>query len=1617
MSQSQRAPISKTVENNDHRGRRHNPLWLHLFFVMAILSGIVSTTTYVGDRSLEKRVDRFEEFQAKWSTWRLVEDSIRFELDHVGIYLGVDTVFHRLDGATNNMRQRVEIIRRCIAHLQISDIPNTSKEVSKPIYDAIATLSVAGDNLAAVVTDLSTIPSAPVPKYTFDNHKRAATSYAAIVRALNSVRNSRIQIVDDLNREFNSSFKSWQSLEEFVNTAALILLAVLIGIGVLIARKYARSESDRARQFAQLHESESRFRSVVANVPGIIFRSRIAKDWPIEFISENVERITGYPASDFIGNRVRRFGSLIHPADGDRMIDAVSRSIEFGTPYALEYRLIKSNGAIVWVAEHGQAVAGDNGKPQWLDGAILDITDRKQAADDLAQSEETLRALIDASPGIALLLDGDGRILAANEAMARNVGISREDLVGMLGYEIVTPERMQPGWQHFRDVVELGKKIDFIQEFEGAYTHVYLCPIFDARGNVVRVAAFGQDITDWKLALNESARFQNILDSTPDIVGIINTNYEFIYMNRANREFLELHDEDTLTKLDFSRVYTPDSLRFFHEVAMPAVYRDGIWQGEVTMVTHEGKEMPVSIVMMAHRSSSGEVEFLSCIIRDMSDRKHAEEALARSERHLRLMTAGVPGVLYQFKFNDDGSMCFTYVSDGANAIFGVDAEAIMLDASCIFRVLHPDDAEMALASVERNPNANSIWRKEFRCFVNGEVRWVSGSALPQEQPDGTFVWNGMLIDITAQKMAEEQLRISEERFRRIFAAAGFGMATTDLQGNLKESNRAFQEMIQYSGEELRGMNFADFTHPDDANLVQESLPEVPNDSDQPQIQCEKRYIRKDGSVLWARISVIEFKGEAGQSGYYIGTVEDITARKQSDEKIRESEVLYRTIFKSSGEGLLLMTDSFIDCNERAAEIWKCKRSDICGKSPLDFSPEFQPDGSRSVDKLHEYLTYALEGNFKCFNWRHLRLDGVEIDTEVSLTSVMIAGSTLLLATVRDISERVQIEQELRESLIQLHTLVESAVDGIVIFAQDGAIESVNPAAEKIFDVEANSLVGTSIIDLIAEPHGSRYLKLLRRHDSEYSSSLLRGVHEVLGLRLGGYVFPMDLAISPLKLGADLKFVAIIRDISERRLAEQQILENEARLEAILSSAGDGIIVIDSERLIQVVNKAAQEIFGFAAKELVGRSVGEIIQGIDEKPLPIQGERSVFDSIGFNQIRGEVPLQVSVSRVTIGGADSYAVIARDMTEEYNRRERLIEADKLTSIGTLAAGIAHEFKNYLAGIIGNASFALDGLDEPDGISEARDAFEQIISIGEKADGIASSLLTYSRRRESDLELLDLRELINSTLRFTGKELAEKNIVVLTEFEDVPKVMVSASRVQQVFLNLIINASQAILERGKIEIRIEKSADDVLVRISDNGIGISAENLRRIFDPFFSTKGVWGKDAVQGTGLGLSVCRNIVNSFGGEISAESAIGRGSTFTISLPIPEQQPAKVYESTTVTINSILLISTNSDIENAYSLASQSIGFECRFLRSQNFAGSAQSIGRGTLVVIDCSSPNLADLIRVIELCNDKLVRLAYINKVQSAKELRPFIPDDSVSFERVPELSELISGLIPART
>jgi len=270
--------------------------------------------------------------------------------------------------------------------------------------------------------------------------------------------------------------------------------------------------------------------------------------------------------------------------------------------------------------------------------------------------------------------------------------------------------------------------------------------------------------------------------------------------------------------------------------------------------------------------------------------------------------------------------------------------------------------------------------------------------------------------------------------------------------------------------------------------------------------------------------------------------------------------------------------------------------------------------------------------------------------------------------------------------------------------------------------------------------------------------------------------------------------------------------------------------------------------------------------------------------------GDKYLNISIAPFPNGAI----ITSQDITERKRAEEekeklqaQLIHSEKMAGIGTLASGIAHEFNNLLQIMRGYTEFAQKTKRQKD-IEEALDI---VIHNADRATKIIKDLLTFSRHEVSGKEQSDIIEPIESVLSLTEDQLRKHNIEVIREYRIIPPIRINKTELQQVFLNMVTNARDAMLPKGGIlKIDVSQNSENVEIRFCDSGRGIAQENLGKIFEPFFTTKGAAGADSeLQGTGLGLSVSYGIVKKHGGTIEVESKTGSGTTFTIKLPAKEE--------------------------------------------------------------------------------------------------------------------------------
>ncbi len=357
---------------------------------------------------------------------------------------------------------------------------------------------------------------------------------------------------------------------------------------------------------------------------------------------------------------------------------------------------------------------------------------------------------------------------------------------------------------------------------------------------------------------------------------------------------------------------------------------------------------------------------------------------------------------------------------------------------------------------------------------------------------------------------------------------------------------------------------------------------------------------------------------------------------------------------------------------------------------------------------------------------------------------------------------------------------------------------------------------------------------------------------------------------------------------ERTILQESISRSEQKYRTIFQKSPFAIILVNRTGRILDMNPAGiMDIAGGNAQTFIGEtSILEIFQGARApfQALLEQGEPFDLKEFSYRNMQ-DANVIVNIKGIPLfneaGQADGAIIISEDITEAKKLQTQIIQQDKMATVGLLAAGVAHEFNNIVAGMMGFAQLMQMGKKSPDRLADV------VVEQCSRAREIIERLLNFSRRKDIPREPVNLEVLLEDVFQLVERELMKNNIRVEKKFERVPKVVAHAGEMQQVFLNLVLNAVHAIGRDGTITVTLRREEQWVKIIFKDTGAGMPKEILSRVFEPFFTTK------AQKGTGLGLSVSYTIIKSYNGEISVESELNKGATFTIQLPVTENLPAK----------------------------------------------------------------------------------------------------------------------------
>jgi PAS domain S-box-containing protein len=632
--------------------------------------------------------------------------------------------------------------------------------------------------------------------------------------------------------------------------------------------------------------------------------------------------------------------------------------------------------------------------------------------------------------------------------------------------------------------------------------------------------------------------------------------------------------------------------------------------------------------------------------------------------------------------------------------------------------------------------------------------------------------------------------------------------------------------------------------------------------------------------------------------------------------VRRLEEKYRDLIEHSPEMICQLNRSgqFVHVNKTGIDKLKYTLDEMLAMRLGDLVPRAQePLVRQYLDRLVAQGRSSMEAVF-------LTKDGHSIDVEIHATALIDqerGGLVHSRAFVHDVTERHRLEQHLQEYTTKLEqavsertqqlvasqarykALFDLVADSVFMVDPDGIIVAVNKREEQALGYAEANVVGRSLLEVVL----SGYHDALRGWLSDVISGQRKvSTQEIMVRHVGGLDTPTEMDLIRVGVADQLLVMVQLRDITDRKRLERQLetyreeLENKVRertqeieetkqyLENLLENANDVIYTLDTEQRFTYVNSKI-EAWGYRKDDLLGRPYLALLskrhRGKRLKNTLDIGAKQVYEVEVVTRI-GE-PRAVMVSVSPLHGVEGMILgvlgIARDMTETKKLEQQIRNSEKLASVGKLAAGVAHEINNPLGGILNCLYNLRKGTLLPGRQEEYWASMEDGVRRVQK---IVRQLLDFSQQHEPAFALTDINHVVDRVLVLATHLFAPNQIVLEMGFgQGLPNVMVDRHMIEQVLMNLILNAVQAMKDGGTLTIRTSVVEGICLVEVQDTGSGIPPTILPRIFDPFFTTK-----SEGEGTGLGLSVSLGIVERHGGKILVDSEVGKGTTFTLCLPV-----------------------------------------------------------------------------------------------------------------------------------
>ncbi len=1077
----------------------------------------------------------------------------------------------------------------------------------------------------------------------------------------------------------------------------------------------------------------------------------------------------------------------------------------------------------------------------------------------------------------------------------------------------------------------------------------------DAEGKPTEILAVGRNITQRKLveqALAESEkRYRMMAENVNDVVWVIGLDLQLKYASPSTVKVTGYTSEEAMA-LSIEDVATPESVAAAYRIVAEELAREESENSidpnrsmtiEVEAYAKSGDKYWLEITGTFNRDADGRPTEILAVGRNITQRKTIERVLAESEKRYRMMAENIHDVVWVIGLD----LKLKYVSPSNVKAAGYTPEEAM--SLPLTDLVVPESLENGIRIVAEELALEASGKADPHRSRTVEIEaYAKGGQTIWLEVTGTFNRdaNGKATEIlavgrniTQRKMFETALAESEKRYRMIAENMNDIIWTVGLDLQFRYVSPSSTRVTGYTPDETRRtplnrlLNPASFSHAT-SRLAEELALETSGKPFDPNraITIEVEAVRKDGSTYWLEIAGTFNRDRTGAITEILVVGRDITARKTTEKALEETRNRYRMIVENMHDSISLLDLNFNYLYVSPSEVR------ITGYQPEELmrippqaqtTPEYyslmesmfleemereyggepvDPDRSRTL----EIEVYHKNGGKI---WVEL-IFKFSRDEEGKPTGIMISA--------RDITERRKIQEALRESEQRYRIIVEHMHDSILLMDLNFNYLYVSPSEVRVTGFVPEEMMKMELKDQLP-PKSCRYVektvaKALAREFSgepiDYSrfhTMVVEAYHK------DGHTFWEELTTTFTRdeNGKPTGILIIARDVTEQRKVQGELSESERRYRSIVENIKEIIWMTDLELKTTYVSPTCEWMLGYTQEEarqvpldrlVTEESFGRAMQVFQEE-LALESAGDGVDPFRSRIIEQDVrrkdgtgirlEVTATFTRDNQGKAMGLLLAGRDITErkkaeeeKLNLEKQLMQAQKMETVGRLAGGVAHDFNNMLSVILGYVDLAKRRLAKQHPVLKD---IAEIEKAAARSRDLTTQLLAFSRKQIIEPRIIDLNELAADTKKALTRLIGEDIHLSYHPGENLWAIKFDPSQIEQILINLAINARDAMPEGGKLTIETTNvTLDDaycethagfragsyVRLAVSDNGIGMKKEMLECIFEPFFTTK-----DPDKGTGLGLATVYGIVKQNEGFINVYSEPGQGTTFAIYLP------------------------------------------------------------------------------------------------------------------------------------